>query len=172
MTWQPIETAPKSVDPINHASPVILVCWAGVPDSACLLIWKHNRRISSAIAAGKSNPRGLVAEYWGDPEEDDDYNLAYPGAGPTHWLPQPPIPGTDDAIRRADNLKRAFAEHDIPWPGEKRNIKGAAISDIVERLRKYEAVGGLPLSRLCGEAADEIERLHADTIDRGGIAPG
>lgn len=35
------------------------------------------------------------------------------------------------------------------------------VANIVERLRAYEAVGGLPLPRLCGEAADEIDRLTA-----------
>jgi hypothetical protein len=95
MTWQPIETAPKAKDPKNDPWVEVLVCWEGRPESACFLVWKHNRRISADIERGLYNPDKLVPEYWGDPDEMDDYDLAKLGAGPTHWLRLPTIPGVN-----------------------------------------------------------------------------
>lgn len=86
--WQPIETAPKD-------GSRVLCCWVG--GEPCFLVWKTNRRLL------KPEYRELSAEekawleqfsnpYFGDPNEDDDYDLARTGKGPTHWMPLPEPP--------------------------------------------------------------------------------
>ena len=77
--WQPIETAPKD-------GSLVLCCWspwkpvAYGPEQGevCLLRWKLNPRNSR--------------EYFGDPDEWDDYELADITNQPTHWLPLPDLP--------------------------------------------------------------------------------
>jgi hypothetical protein len=66
--WQPIETAPKD-------GSIIPCCWAG-GDNWFGLRWKTNRRVDQS--------------YFGDPEEDDDYDLI--DRQPTHWFQLPEIP--------------------------------------------------------------------------------
>jgi len=81
--WQSIATAPKDGTEI--------VCWAPKWDHPCFLRWKTNHRIVGANKGGK-NTDGLLESYFGDPEEWDDYDLAIPGHGPTHWHPLEPLP--------------------------------------------------------------------------------
>lgn len=109
--WQPIETAPKPANAAEKWGPPTLVCWAGVEGSECLLQWKHNRRISSALDRGEANPDGVAAEYWGDPNENDDYDLAKPGAGPTHWLKLPVL------WRKRHKHRRPLESTSIPEEG-------------------------------------------------------
>lgn len=82
MSWEPIETAPKDGS--------IIVCWAS-GWKPCLLTWKTNERISKARQRGE-NVGNMVDSYFGDPCEWDDYDLAKPGEGPTHWHPLAPFP--------------------------------------------------------------------------------
>ncbi len=94
MGWQPINTAPRD-------GSRVLCCWAGSEDSYTLLRWKTNDRIErhqERIRRGESFPDSAEAlaeymswnaSYFGDPWEWDDYDLAKPGASPTHWLPIP-----------------------------------------------------------------------------------
>lgn len=82
MQWQPIEMAPKD------GSQVLV--WREGWD-ICLLIWKTNHRIVEARKVGE-DVFGMSDSYFGDPIESDDYELAKPGQGPTHWLPLPPVP--------------------------------------------------------------------------------
>ena len=69
LDWQPIETAPKDGTEI--------VCW--LDGRVAQLIWKTNSRLAG-------NKEGLRESYFGDMVEYDDYHLAEPGAGPTHWI--------------------------------------------------------------------------------------
>ena len=80
--WQPIETAPKD-------GAEVLCYWAGQGGPE-LLVWKTNPRIVSAHERGTA--MDLDESYFGDPVEMDDYDLAEPGKGPTHWLPIPSPP--------------------------------------------------------------------------------
>lgn len=68
--WEPIETAPKD-------GSLVLCCWSGRSNVACLLVWKTNWRINKS--------------YFGDPDEHDDYDLVEPENWPTHWFPYPEI---------------------------------------------------------------------------------
>lgn len=79
--WQPIESAPKGR----------ILCWASGWEP-CFLEWKTNTRISRARKCGDSFAMQLNESYWGDPSEMDDYDLARPGGGPTHWMPLPEPP--------------------------------------------------------------------------------
>ena len=80
--WQPIETAPKDGSLIVGFAP----SW-GRPS---FLVWKTNPRI---VSAHKSNESPEMAEsYFGNPDESDDYELAQPGGGPTHWHPLAALP--------------------------------------------------------------------------------
>lgn len=46
------------------------------------------------------------------------------------------------------------------------------MSDVIERLRRCEKYGKRHVGELCGEAADEIERLrHEISPDKEGIRP-
>jgi hypothetical protein len=70
LAWRPISEAPKD-------GTYIACCWAGQPNRGwCALCWKVNRRIDR--------------EYFGDPDEDDDYEL--PDDQPTHFIAMPPVP--------------------------------------------------------------------------------
>jgi hypothetical protein len=81
MQWEPIETAPKDGSRV--------CCWA-TGWEPCFLIWKQNHRI---VDAHKHNQNlDLSEEYFGDPFEYDDYELAEPGNGPTHWVRLPTVP--------------------------------------------------------------------------------
>ena len=86
--WRDIESAPKD-------GSLVLCCWAG-GDTVVLLRWKTNDRITQALASKDPDAiaywAGYSDTYYGDPVEWDDYDLAKPGNGPTHWLPYPPIP--------------------------------------------------------------------------------
>jgi hypothetical protein len=73
--WQPIESAPKD-------GSVIPCCWAGrLSGSIYQPSWAPMR--------WKLNPR-TNREYFGDPEEYDDYDLA--DDQPTHWFKMPESP--------------------------------------------------------------------------------
>jgi hypothetical protein len=52
----------------------------------------------------------------------------------------------NDAIRRADNLKRAFVEHDIPWPGAPQRSVAMTRreADLVRRLREIDKIVWMP----------------------------
>ena len=71
--WQPIETAPKDGTRIP--------CWATGWEPT-FLMWKTNSRFNP--------PR----QYFGDCVEDDDFELAEPGGGPTHWILLPEYPNS------------------------------------------------------------------------------
>ena len=71
MGWQPIETAPRDGS--------LIVCWAAGWTRPCFLCWKTNSRLPGVA-------------YFGDPDESDDYELAEPGGGPTHWHPLAALP--------------------------------------------------------------------------------
>lgn len=89
MTWQPISTAPMDGSEV--------LCWRTGWSKPIILIWKTNRR----LVTGRANARTPEEKEWlscradsyfGDPTEDDDYDFAILGAGPTHWLPYPAFP--------------------------------------------------------------------------------
>jgi hypothetical protein len=87
ISWKPIETAPKDGS--------YVLCWAPGWENPCFLIWKINSRIVSAKQTGKNtwqNIGDMAESYFGDPQEMDDYELAKPGGGPTHWVSLPPFP--------------------------------------------------------------------------------
>ncbi len=84
--WQPIGSAPRD-------GGEVLCCWAGCAELR-LLIWKTNQRIVDAHARGFS--KELAQDYFGDPNEMDDYELAEEGKGPTHWLPLPTTPKQEE----------------------------------------------------------------------------
>jgi hypothetical protein len=81
--WRPIETAPKDGTPI--------VCWANGWEPL-FLCWKTNRRIVEARKLDPAQVSDMTDSYFGDPNEMDDYDLAKPGNGPTHFMPLPPPP--------------------------------------------------------------------------------
>ena len=66
--WEPIETAPKD-------GTLVPCCWAGDGDWM-ILRWKTNPRIKQS--------------YFGDPNEDDDYEIA--DYQLTHWFDLPKVP--------------------------------------------------------------------------------
>lgn len=79
--WQPIESAPKDGS--------LIVCWAAGWESPCFLRWKTNRRIQITPVSERG---GLVPDYFGDSYESDDYELARPDGGPSHWHPLEAFP--------------------------------------------------------------------------------
>lgn len=79
MSWQPIETAPKDGTPV-------LCGWQRSGDRG-FLVWKHNHRIKHAHEQGSMMDH--AEDYFGDPIEYDDYDLALPSGGPTHWFDLP-----------------------------------------------------------------------------------
>jgi hypothetical protein len=81
--WRTIDSAPKDGSRI--------VCWAKGWDTPSLLCWKRNERIANARKRGE-DVEDLVDEYFGDPWEWDDYGMARPGQGPTHWHPLDQFP--------------------------------------------------------------------------------
>jgi hypothetical protein len=99
MEWEPIETAPKD-------GTYVLCCWAGSP-SVCLLVWKTNRRLivdpeRRLSPEDEAFLKARSASYFGDPQEDDDYDLALPENAPTHWLPYPAPPELLTLSQRPD----------------------------------------------------------------------
>jgi hypothetical protein len=81
--WQPIETAPKD-------GSRIVVLW---PDGwADFAVWKTNSRIVLGRELNEQGAVGLSDSYFGDPNENDDYDLAKPENAPTHWMPLPEPP--------------------------------------------------------------------------------
>lgn len=89
MEWQPIETAPKDGSRV--------LCWAPGWDNPTFLIWKHNRRLDRPKYGHLSQDEetwleARLADYFGDPDEMDDYELALVSGGPTHWMPLPELP--------------------------------------------------------------------------------
>lgn len=84
MGWQLIHTAARDG---SH-----IVCWAKAWDTPVFLCWKTNPRI---VAMHKQGMHLHLAEsYFGDPDEMDDYDLAEPDGGPTHWIPLPAPPSS------------------------------------------------------------------------------
>lgn len=81
--WQLIDTAPKDGTKI--------VCWAKgwVPVFLC---WKTNSRIVESRKRDPASVDDMADSYFGDPQELDDYDLAKPRQGPTHWHPLQPTP--------------------------------------------------------------------------------
>jgi hypothetical protein len=79
--WRPIETAPKDYD-----TRIICLYPDGTVDIA---VWKENPRISRCKPEERD---GLSAEYFGDTNEMDDYELARPEGAATHWIAIPPPP--------------------------------------------------------------------------------
>ena len=90
--WLDIESAPRN-------GSLVLCCRAG-DEEVGLLCWKTNRRITEAKESTHPESVAYWADYsdtyFGDPVESDDYDLAKHGAGPTHWMPYPPIPTQED----------------------------------------------------------------------------
>jgi len=86
--WLTIESAPKDGTRI--------LCWAADFDDPCFLAWKTNPRIVQAHSVNQY--LDLAANYFGDPDEMDDYDLAKTDGGPTHWMPLPAPPATLEAI--------------------------------------------------------------------------
>ena len=79
--WKPIETAPKDGS--------IIPVWRQGWGNWCLCCWKTNPRIVSAHKDGQVPE--MLEDYWGDPDEMDDYYFADNNNQPTHWflIPQP-----------------------------------------------------------------------------------
>jgi hypothetical protein len=77
LKWLPIETAPRDGS--------TLVCFRLDWESWCALRFKTNHRIVEAHIDGHSME--LAEQYFGDPVEMDDYDLAREDGGPTHWHP-------------------------------------------------------------------------------------
>jgi hypothetical protein len=77
MNWKPISTAPQDGS--------LVVCWKADWQRPRFLHWKENPR--------------TARRYFGDPDENDDYELAE--RGPTHWHPLelPPKRGSADVPR-------------------------------------------------------------------------
>jgi hypothetical protein len=93
--WQSIETAPKDGTRIivfwpkyaynatgERPSPFIDVGW-----------YKINGRIARASAEERA---GLLPAYFANTDELDDYGLACPGHGASHWMPLPDSPKDGD----------------------------------------------------------------------------
>lgn len=95
--------------PINHHTPMdedILLYWPcyaysigekGGP-SVAIGRWKKNHRIDDAYDRhdGMVEQLRLKIEYFADTDEMDDYGLAMPDHAPTHWMPVPRPPKTEE----------------------------------------------------------------------------
>lgn len=82
-TWLPITCAPKD-KPIWSCRPGDM--------KAFILVWKHNPRIATWHAEGAF--LNYMTDYFGVPDELDDYNFALPEEQPTLWhqlLAPPPL---------------------------------------------------------------------------------
>jgi hypothetical protein len=78
MEWQPIETAPK--------------------DGRRIVAWRQGYGWNGwEVLRWKVNTR-TGREYFGDPLENDDYDLA--DEQPTHWLPIPEPPRLPPVFKR------------------------------------------------------------------------
>jgi hypothetical protein len=84
MPWKSIDTAPKDGTPV--------ICWAKGWIKPTQLMWHTNYRIVEARKRDPSSVGDMVDSYFGDLVELDDYDLAKPGNGPTHWHPLDPLP--------------------------------------------------------------------------------
>ncbi len=87
------DDAPKIQEwrPIDEDTPRVLgepvLCWRNGWTYPTVLVWKGNMRIDQAHAAGTN--LDLAAEYFGDPNESDDYALAHEMGRATYYFSIP-----------------------------------------------------------------------------------